>query len=100
MYNHFTTEMPLNGFKFSLFTTTFVHGLTQHCLRYKLIKKTYWIIVNNFLIAQLPQIDLGRLFRVSAVATQGNPAGNKYYLKEYKLGWSNDQITWEKGVEV
>ncbi|KAM7441313.1 hypothetical protein ABFA07_009604 [Porites harrisoni] len=46
------------------------------------------------------QIDLGRLYRVSAVATQGNPAGNKYYLKEYKLGWSNDQTTWEKSVEV
>lgn len=34
------------------------------------------------------------------VATQGNPGGNKDYLKEYKLEWSNDGITWETSAEV
>ena len=46
------------------------------------------------------QIDLGRLYRVCGLATQGNPGGNKDYLKEYKLKWSNDGITWETSAEV
>ena len=45
-------------------------------------------------------MDLGRLYRVCGVATQGNPGGNKDYLKEYKLEWSNDEITWETSTEV
>lgn len=35
-----------------------------------------------------------------AVATQGNPGGNKDYLKEIELGWSNDNITWETSAKV
>ena len=35
-----------------------------------------------------------------AVATQGNPGGNKDYLKEIKLGWSNDNITLETTAKV
>ncbi|CAH3187471.1 unnamed protein product [Porites evermanni] len=46
------------------------------------------------------QIDLERLYRVCAVATQGFPGGNKHYVKEYELGWSNDQIDWDKSAEV
>ena len=46
------------------------------------------------------QIDLGRLYRVCAVATQGFPGGNKHYVKEYKLGWSKEQIDWDKSAEV
>ena len=34
------------------------------------------------------------------VATQGNPTVNKDYLKEYKLQWSNDEVTWETSAEV
>jgi len=37
---------------------------------------------------------------VCGVATQGNPRGNKDYLKEYKLKWSNDNTTWESSAEA
>lgn len=46
------------------------------------------------------QIDLGRLYRVCAVATQGNPFGNKDYLKMYNLRWSKDNVNWETSAEV
>ncbi|KAL9976335.1 hypothetical protein ACROYT_G013625 [Oculina patagonica] len=46
------------------------------------------------------QIDLGRLYRICAVATQGNPGGNYDYLKEYKVSWSKDGVTWDMSAQV
>ena len=46
------------------------------------------------------QIDLGRLYRICAVATQGNSGGRHDYLKEYKVRWSKDNVTWEESPEV
>ncbi|XP_078365706.1 EGF-like repeat and discoidin I-like domain-containing protein 3 isoform X2 [Oculina patagonica] len=46
------------------------------------------------------QIDFGRLYRICAVATQGHPGGNYDYLKEYKVSWSKDGVTWEESPEV
>ncbi|KAL9976334.1 hypothetical protein ACROYT_G013624, partial [Oculina patagonica] len=46
------------------------------------------------------QIDLGRLYRVCAVATQGHPGGRYDYLKEYKVSWSKDGVTWDMSAQV
>ncbi|XP_029200554.2 uncharacterized protein LOC114965136 [Acropora millepora] len=46
------------------------------------------------------QIDLKSRHRVYGVATQGNPTVKKDYLKEYKLAWSLDSVTWETSVET
>ncbi|KAJ7381895.1 hypothetical protein OS493_038426, partial [Desmophyllum pertusum] len=45
-------------------------------------------------------IDLGRLYRICAVATQGNPSGRYDHLKEYKVRWSKDNVTCEESPEV
>ncbi|XP_058960954.2 EGF-like repeat and discoidin I-like domain-containing protein 3 [Pocillopora verrucosa] len=46
------------------------------------------------------QVDFGRPYRICAVATQGNNAGNYDYLKEYKLRWSDDGVSWRESPEV
>ncbi|XP_044174756.1 uncharacterized protein LOC114975839 isoform X3 [Acropora millepora] len=40
------------------------------------------------------QIDLGSLHLVCAVATQGNPGGNRDYVRRYKLQCSADGVNW------
>ncbi|XP_073232297.1 lactadherin-like [Porites lutea] len=40
-----------------------------------------WCPTGDIELTEWVQIDLGRLYRVCAVATQGNPGGNKDYLK-------------------
>ena len=40
------------------------------------------------------QIDLGSLHLVCAVATQGNPGGNRDYVRRYKLQCSTDGVNW------
>lgn len=59
-----------------------------------------WCPTGDIELTEWIQIDLGRLYRVCAVATQGNPGGNKDYLKEIELGWSNDNITWETSAKA
>ncbi|CAH3045073.1 unnamed protein product [Porites lobata] len=40
------------------------------------------------------QVDLGSLHLLCAVATQGNPGGNRDYVKRYKLLYSTDSSNW------
>lgn len=49
---------------------------------------------SDLLLIFLPQVDLGSLHLVCAVATQGNPGGNRDYVKRYKLQCSSDGVTW------
>lgn len=50
--------------------------------------------LGDLLLIFLPQVDLGSLHLVCAVATQGNPGGNRDYVKRYKLQCSSDGVTW------
>jgi len=51
-------------------------------------------IYSCFVCFFLRQVDLGSLHLLSAVATQGNPVGNRDYVKRYKLQHSSDGVTW------
>lgn len=43
------------------------------------------------------QIDLGRIRRVSSVATQGHPVSSQW-VKEYGLSYSTDELFWRKAI--
>ena len=38
------------------------------------------------------QVDLGNLYLLCAVATQGNPRGTRDHVKRYKLQYSSDGV--------
>lgn len=46
------------------------------------------------------EIDLKQRAKVSGIATQGFRGINVYYVKQYKVSYSNDQVTWKPFKEV
>lgn len=46
------------------------------------------------------EIDLKQRAEVSGIATQGFRGINAYYVKQYKVSYSNDQVTWKPFKEV
>ena len=52
-----------------------------------------WIPAINCISNDFLQIDLGSLYFVCGVATQGNP-NNDYWTKTYKIKTSLDNVVW------
>ncbi|KAL9956984.1 hypothetical protein ACROYT_G038556 [Oculina patagonica] len=46
------------------------------------------------------EIDLKQRAEVSGIATQGFRGINAYYVKQYKVSYSNDQVTWKPFKEL